>query len=71
MGRALRVLTLLVFALMLGACAPEGPTAFVTYNVPPSSDCVVTPSMAGDLFLPTGTYDISPGGSSAENCRRS
>jgi hypothetical protein len=61
MGRALRFLALLAFSF-LSACAPEGPSAFVTFNVPPDSSCTVSPDAMGGVFLPNGLYDISPGG---------
>jgi len=46
----------------LSACAPVGgPTAFVTFNLTPDSNCVWSPT-ASDKFYPRGLYDISPGG---------
>lgn len=47
-------------AVLLTACAPEGPSGFVTYNLAPDSSCVVSPE-ASDLFVPIGSYDISTG----------
>ncbi len=48
-------------ALWLAACAPEGPTAFVTFNVVPDQNCLVSPDVGGNKFYPIGHYDISPG----------
>ena len=71
MGRALRV-SIPLLLLFVSACAPEGPTAFVTFNVPPSNDCVYMPSQSGDLFIPRGLFDISEGGrSDSDYCARS
>jgi len=47
-------------AVLLAACAPEGPSGFVTYNLAPDSSCVVSPE-SSDLFVPIGRYDISTG----------
>lgn len=52
--------TLVALLLALTACAPEGPTAFVSHNIPPDSACVVEPRSSG-LFLPTGKFDIARG----------
>ena len=53
---------LLLAVLPCVACAPEGPSAFVTYNIAPDSNCVYTPEAGGNLYYPTGLYDISAGG---------
>lgn len=53
----------LLALLWLGACAPEGPTGFVTFNLKPSSSCIVSPEATANLFIPIGQYDIAPGGS--------
>lgn len=50
----------LLAVLSLSACAPEGPSGFVTFNLVPSSDCLVTPE-GTNRFYPIGLYDISPG----------
>jgi len=60
MGRS----TYLIFTLTvcsLGACAPEGPTAFITQNIAPDQTCVVSPDAMGSLIQPSGSYDIAPG----------
>lgn len=49
-----------LFAAWGAGCAPEGPTAFITFNIPPDSACVFSPS--ADKFIPQGLYDISEGG---------
>jgi len=61
---------LLLALLSLVACAPEGPSGFVTFNVKPDANCVYTPEAGGNLFFPTGLYDISPGGAGdlTDNC---
>jgi hypothetical protein len=56
MGRPLRVVSLLL--LWLGACAPEGPSAFVTFNLKPDANCVYT-SGSSNVFFPIGRYDIA------------
>jgi hypothetical protein len=62
MRRVLDAVALLtVFGLF--ACAPEGPTAFVTFNLAPSASCVYSPQTTGNLFYPIGRYDIAPAGS--------
>jgi hypothetical protein len=60
--------------LWLGGCAPEGPSAFVTFNLMPNSQCVYSPDIGVNNFFPIGQYDISPGfgvdddGNSTEAC---
>jgi hypothetical protein len=64
MRRLLSVLPLLTALLSLGACAPEGPSGFVTFNVAPNSQCIYSPDIGGSTFFPIGHYDIATGGSS-------
>jgi hypothetical protein len=52
----------LLAVLSLSACAPEGPSGFVTYNLVPSSDCTYSPESGTKQFYPIGLYDVSPGG---------
>jgi hypothetical protein len=66
----------LALLLVVGACAPEGPSGFVTFNVSPNSQCIYSPDIGGSTFFPIGHYDIAPGGASqltggepTENCR--
>jgi hypothetical protein len=59
MRRPLRVVSLLL--LWLSACAPEGPTAFVTFNIKPDSNCIYSPDST-NVFFPIGLYDISSSG---------
>jgi hypothetical protein len=59
MRRPLRVVSLLL--LWLGACAPEGPSAFVTFNLKPDSNCVYS-SGSSNVFFPIGRYDIAQNG---------
>jgi hypothetical protein len=60
--RRVLVLVSLLSCIGLFACAPEGPTAFVTFNLVPSSGCIYTPQTTGNMFYPIGRYDISSGG---------
>ena len=63
-----RVLTALV--LVLTSCAPEGPSAYISFNVPPDSNCVTSPS--SEFFISQGTYDIARGGlSNSDSCANS
>jgi hypothetical protein len=68
----LRLLTLLAVS-SIGACAPEGPTAFVTFNVKPDEDCTYSKDSADGNAIPTGRYDILRSGSASaksEGCVR-
>jgi len=70
----LHLLLLVLLVLGLSACAPEGPSAFVTFNVPPNGSCVVSPDTGNNVFRPFGLYDISPSGNGAGKsgfCERS
>jgi hypothetical protein len=60
MRRASPALALSVL-LWLGGCAPEGPTAFVTFNVAPDGNCLVSATGGTVLFYPIGKYDVAPG----------
>jgi hypothetical protein len=56
-------------ALCFSACAPEGPTAFVTYNIPPDANCVFSPDST--TYFGTGLYDIAEGGpGGGDFCKR-
>ncbi len=44
-------------------CAPTGSSAYVSFNIPPDSNCIVSPSVTNYIFLPEGTFDISKAGS--------
>jgi hypothetical protein len=48
---------------VLGGCAPEGPTGFVSFNLVPDSSCTYSPTSTNE-FYPYGVYDLgaSPGG---------
>jgi len=61
MRRSLPSLCLWIAALFLSACAPEGPSGFVTYNLAPDSSCIVSPEQGANPFIPIGRYDISNG----------
>ena len=70
MRRFTRVLLTVTIAMM-GACAPQGPTAFITQNIVPDKSCVVSPDAAGALYLPFGSFDVSSGKTSKHVCQRS
>jgi hypothetical protein len=65
MRRGLSLFLSCLFALLFsgafGACAPEGPSGFVTFNLAPDSSCTYSPSASSNLFYPSGLYDISEG----------
>src|SRR3954451_16825147 len=63
--RPLRFLLLLA-GLSLGACAPEGPSAFVTFNIKGDSSCVFSPDST--TFFGIGLFDISKGGNGGDAC---
>ncbi|HKU36678.1 MAG TPA: hypothetical protein VJR89_00990 [Polyangiales bacterium] len=45
---------------LLAACAPEGPSAYVSFALPVPQNCVVAPD--SDEFVAAGSYDIANGG---------
>jgi len=65
MRRGLSLFLSCLFALSFsgafGACAPEGPSGFVTFNLKPDGSCVYTPNASGSTFFSSGLYDISEG----------
>jgi hypothetical protein len=68
MRRPLRLFLVLV-ALTFGACAPDGPAAFVTYNIKPDSSCVYSPDAT--IYFGTGLYDIAESGDGdGDYCKR-
>jgi hypothetical protein len=66
--RSVLTLALLSTVSAISACAPEGSSAYVTFNIPPDDTCVFTPTTT--LFTPVGQYDVGDG-SHAPNCRHS
>ena len=56
-----------VCLIWLLGCAPEGPSAFVTFNVAPEGDCTYSNDL-DNMFFPIGSYDLSTG--DAGNCER-
>lgn len=65
MRRGVSLFLICLFALAFGACAPEGPSGFVTFNLAPDSSCVYSGSASGGaMFYPNGLYDISSGAES-------
>lgn len=71
MGRSTYLIFLLTVCSMgaWGACAPEGPTAFITQNIAPDQACVVSPDATGSLIQASGSYDIEPG--KRDGCKHS
>lgn len=49
-----------LLACLFGACAPEGSSAYVSYNVPLDSECEASPGATEFLYV--GLYDIADGG---------
>ena len=66
--RSVLTLALLSTVSAISACAPEGSSAYVTFNIPPDDTCLYTPTAT--LFTPIGQYDVGDGGH-APNCRHS
>jgi len=50
-----------MFLALAGAsgCAPEGPSAFVTFNVKPNDSCEYSKDSTNSDPIPTGKYDIA------------
>jgi hypothetical protein len=65
MRRGLSLFLSCLFALSFsgafGACAPEGPSGFVTFNLAPDSSCSYSPNASSNMFYPSGLFDISEG----------
>ena len=67
----MRVVLTLLFVSLVSAtvgCAPEGSSAYVSFNIPPDNDCTYSPS--SELFISSGQFDIGTADSS-EYCRQS
>jgi hypothetical protein len=61
MRRAPLLFVICLLGLAFGACAPEGPSGFVTFNLKPDSSCTYSPNASNNTFFDHGLYDISPG----------
>lgn len=62
-------LPLWIAPLLLTACAPEGPTGFVTGHLLPDEECVYSSEAGSNPFTPQGVYDVSSGFNGADgNC---
>jgi hypothetical protein len=69
MRRGLSLFLFCLLTMAFGACAPEGPSAFVTFNLVPDSSCTYTPTTGGNKYFDHGLYDIAPGGKAgADGC---
>jgi hypothetical protein len=66
--RSVLTLALLSIVSALAACAPEGSSAYVTFNIPPDATCNY--SATANLFTPIGQYDVGDG-TNAPGCRHS
>lgn len=61
MRRSLPRLSLWIAPLVMTACAPEGPTAFVTSHLIPDEECAVSNEVGANTILGQGLYDVSKG----------
>jgi hypothetical protein len=67
--RSVMAFVFVSLVMALNSCAPEGSSAYVTFNIPPKSTCEVTPD--SDKFLPIGIYDIGTAGNKSDFCKHS
>jgi hypothetical protein len=51
----------------MAACAPEGSSAYVTFNVPPDGSCIVNPTP--DVFIASGLYDVGAADAKSDFCK--
>jgi hypothetical protein len=65
--RSVSSLAVVSLVSALVACAPEGSSAYVSFNVPPDSSCIVQPS--SDIFIASGTWDIGRTKSTTDFCK--
>ncbi len=69
MRRSLPRLSLWIAPLVMTACAPEGPSGFVTNHLHPDEECVLSPEIGANKSVPQGLYDVSTGFNGKEsNC---
>lgn len=61
MRSSLPRLSLWVAPLVLTACAPEGPSGFVTGHLRPDEECIVSGESGSNELEPQGLYDVSSG----------
>jgi hypothetical protein len=61
MRRSLPRLSLWIAPLVLTACAPEGPSGFVTAHLVPDEECIVSNEPGANPFVAQGLYDVSAG----------
>lgn len=67
--RCVSVWSSCIAVLSFTACAPEGSSAYVSYNLSVDSNCDVSPG--DDEFIAVGLFDVSGGGDGGTGCRRS
>jgi hypothetical protein len=61
MRRSLPRLSLVIAPLVMTACAPEGPSGFVTNHLHPDEECVLSNEPGSNASVPQGLYDIATG----------
>ena len=52
----------------IGGCAPEGSSAYVSFNIPPDDGCMYSPN--SELFISSGLFDLG-GEDTTEYCKQS
>jgi hypothetical protein len=67
--RAVSTLAVVSLCSAFVACAPEGSSAFVSFNIPPDGTCKVSPTP--DVFISTGLYDVGDPAATTNFCRHS
>jgi hypothetical protein len=66
--RSVSSLAVVSLVSALVACAPEGSSAYVSFNVPPDESCLVQPS--SDIFIASGLWDIGRTNAANDFCKR-
>jgi hypothetical protein len=61
MRRSLPRLSLVIAPLVMTACAPEGPSGFVTNHLHPDEECVLASEPGANKSVPQGLFDIATG----------
>jgi len=68
MRRSLPRLSLWIAPLVLTACAPEGPSGFVTGHLVPDEECTYSNEPGTNAFVAQGRYDVSSGADGEGDC---
>lgn len=61
MRRSLPRLSLVIAPLLMTACAPEGPSGFVTNHLHPDEECALSPEVGANKSVPQGLFDVATG----------